>query len=136
MCIRDSNLFVGGAVTASSSTDQGVFFTITGWQNPNDSTTHDFYVETSFLDSATYRSIEYFSGLQITAKQGLCQIQSASITDSDTRIYAQASSYTFIMWCNHAIETDYGIRIVWPSDYIVMDRSSCAFTGYSSRYYC
>ena len=130
------NLFVGGAVTASSSTDQGVFFTITGWQNPNDSSTHDFYVETSFLDSATYRSIEYFSGLQITAKQGLCQVQSASITDGDTRIYAQASSYTFIMWCNHAIETDYGIRIVWPSDYIVMDRSSCAFTGYSSRYYC
>ena len=40
------------------------------------------------------------------------------------------------MWCNHAIETDYGIRITWPSDYIVMDRSSCSFTGYSSRYYC
>lgn len=40
------------------------------------------------------------------------------------------------MWCNHAIETNYGIRITWPSDYIVMDRSSCRFTGYSTRYYC
>ena len=63
------NAFVGAAVAASDNTDQGVFFTIEGWTNPNDSSTHDFYVETSFLDGGvTYRSIEYFSGLQITAK--------------------------------------------------------------------
>ena len=68
-----TNAFVGAAVAASDNSEQGVFFTIEGWTNPNDSSTHDFYIETSFLDGGvTYRSIEYFSGLQITAKQGLC----------------------------------------------------------------
>ena len=40
------------------------------------------------------------------------------------------------MWCNHAVETDYGIRIVFPADYDLIDRSSCSFTGYATRYYC
>ena len=123
------------AVEANSD---GVLFSIEGWTNPDDSNTHDFEILSLYIDpddSSEY-DIELFTGLQITAKQGLCQVQSVYVTDGDTRIYAQPASYTFIMWCNHAIETDYGIRITWPSDYIVMDRSSCSFTGYSSRYYC
>lgn len=134
-----TNIFANNnAVPASDNDSDGMFFSIKGWTNPIDSSTHDFYIKSYYIDpddNSEY-DIEYFSGLQITAKEGLCQIQSGYVTDSDTRIYAQPASYTFIMWCNHAIETDYGIRITWPSDYIIMDRSSCSFTGYSSRYYC
>lgn len=58
------------------------------------------------------------------------------MTDDDTRIYGEPESYSFQAFCNHAIETDYGIRVTFPSDYIVIDRSSCTFTGYDTRYYC
>lgn len=61
-----------------------------------------------------------------------------SITDGDNRIYANPASYTFSLYCNHAITEDYGIRITWPSDYVVIDRSSCTFvfTDGGSTYYC
>ena len=40
------------------------------------------------------------------------------------------------MWCTHDIDSSMGLQVVFPSDYIVMDRSSCTFTGFNSRYYC
>lgn len=40
------------------------------------------------------------------------------------------------MKCVHEFTTDYGIRIVFPDDFIVIERSSCTFEGYESRYYC
>ena len=43
------------------------------------------------------------------------------------------------MSCNHAIDKDYSIKVVLPSDYIVKDYS-CAFTlkgaDSNSRYFC
>ena len=46
------------------------------------------------------------------------------------------TSLTFEMKCVHEFTTDYGIRIVFPDDFIVIERSSCTFEGYESRYYC
>ena len=40
------------------------------------------------------------------------------------------------MSCNHDLETTYGIRLVFPDSFIVMDVRSCSFTGYESRYQC
>ena len=136
-------LTVTGAFgTAVKSTPDGgskIIFNISGWTNPPDSTTYDFTASTTFVDSSTCSSgcaIEDFSGMSITAAEGVCYVQTGYVTDADTRIYAQVTSYTFTMWCNHEIDSTMGLRILFPSDFIVMDRSSCTFTGYNNNYYC
>ena len=112
-------------------------FTVEGWTNPSDAKAYEFQILTNFINSAGQSyGIEIFSGFEIRASEGLCFIQSIFVTDGDTRIYGEPSSYTFQLFCNHAIYSDYGLRVTFPSDYIVMDRSSCTFTGYDSRYFC
>ena len=123
---------MGGYVSRST----GIDFSIEGFTNPNDSKIHEFTITTKYLDGSDLYDIENFSGMDITAAEGICTVMSVYVTDGDTRIYAEPSSYTFTMWCNHSVLTDYGIRITWPDDYIVKDSSSCSFTGYATRYNC
>ena len=132
-------LTITGAFGSVAAKSARLVFNIAGWTNPPDSSTVTFSVETQFVDSSDCSSgcaIESFNSLELTASEGLCYVQNAYVTDLDTRIYAQVTSYTFVMWCNHEITSDMGLKIVWPSDYIVMDQSSCTFTGYDTRYYC
>ena len=74
--------------------------------------------------------------MSIQAKAGVCTIQKIFVTGDDTRIYAQATSYNFTMWCNHDVTSTHGIKVIFPSTYQVKAVSSCAFKGYNTRYYC
>ena len=49
------------------------------------------------------------------------------MTDDDTRIYAQPKSYTFKVSCSHAIQSGFGLSVVFPSEYIVKDNQKCVF---------
>lgn len=113
-----------------------VTFEITGWTNPVDADDYEFTIYTNFVESSVSYGVETITGFTISASEGICYVQQIYVTDSDTRIYGEPASYSFQAWCNHAIESDYGIKVTFPDDYVVMDRSSCEFTGYESRYYC
>lgn len=65
----------------------------------------------------------------------MCTVQEVSVVGDDRRIFAE-NSYEFKVWCSHAVKTTYGLKIVFPIEFIVMNRSSCKFTGYSERYNC
>lgn len=73
----DRELTITGAFTSFfDGTTSAVKFTITGWQNPEDSQTYDFSIRTCFKGTATCTSccgIEKFEGgFQIQAKEGNC----------------------------------------------------------------
>ena len=125
-------LTLAGAFTNFVAAPGTITLTVTGFTNPGDSNAYPFTISTFY---STF-GIETFSGMSITASEGACYVQYANVTDGDTRIYAQPASYTFQMWCNHNIDTTMGIKLVFPSEYIIMSRSSCSFTGHASRYYC
>ena len=126
-----------GSYLVGGSSD--LVFDITGWTNPSDTSTQDFSLATYFDNGSTLYGIENFTGLELGAADGACYVQYANVTDADTRIYAQPYGYSFQMWCTHDLSTDMGLQVIFPSDYIVMDRSSCTFflEGYTySRYIC
>jgi len=104
--------------TASSTT---VTISVTGWTNPDDSESYDFTIDTFAYISDTKYGIETFTDMSIAASEGICYVQDIYVTDGDTRVYASPESYTIQAWCNHAIETTYGLKVVFPDDYIVKD---------------
>lgn len=57
-------------------------------------------------------------------------------TDGNYMIYGVPSSYTIVVSCEHAIETDYGIRLTLPEDWYVVETSNCAVGGHSGLYTC
>ena len=52
---------------------------------------------------------------------GICFVQDIFVTDKDTRVYAYPKSYTFKVFCNHALLSGYGLQVVLSKDYIVKD---------------
>jgi len=80
--------------------------------------------------------IETVTGMKVSSSAGICQVQSVTIPDGDVRIYGKPTSYQFKMWCSHDFKTNFGIRIQFPDDFIIIDKSSCIFGGYNTRYYC
>ena len=90
-----------GAFTSYVAAGTTIKFTIKGWTNPSDSNAAAFTVTSKAKLNNVLYGIEIFSGMSITAQAGICTIQKIYVTDGDTRIYAQVTSYSFEMWCNH-----------------------------------
>ena len=78
-------------VAGTNDSPGTITFTVTGFTNPTDTNAYAFTISTYY---STF-GIETFSGMSITATEGACYVQYANVTDGDTRIYAQPSSYTF-----------------------------------------
>ena len=104
-------------------------FTITGWTNPGDTSTRSFIVFHKYKSGSTLYNIEKFTGFSMSATEGICNVQSVTIPDGDVRIYAQPKAYRFRLWCSHALTSQHGLRIVFPSTFALVDRASCQFGG-------
>lgn len=127
------NMFAGGYNVARTA----VKFTITGFKNAPDTAPRTFSLMIGYDGGGiTPINIEKIDKMSISATEGLCQVQEVFVTDGDTRIYAQPANYTFKLFCSHAIKSTFGMTIVFPSDFILVDRASCLFGGYNTRYYC
>ena len=84
-------LTISNAFTNFVAAPGTITLSVTGFTNPTDTIAKAFKISTFY----TTFGIETFSGMSITASEGACYVQYANVTDGDTRIYAQPSSYTF-----------------------------------------
>ena len=76
---------------------------------------------------------------EVITTEEACYILYGNVTDGDTRIYAEPEyGYLFQMFCSMDILTTYKLQLTLPSDFIVVDRSSCTFalTDVDETYIC
>jgi hypothetical protein len=102
-----------------------IMFTLEGFTNPATADSA-YFIFTSYaeLDSGDYM-IDRISSMYIKAEQGECTITEMYPTDDNYMIYGVPESWTFTMSCEHDMSTDYGIRMTFPSDFYVIETSSC-----------
>lgn len=74
--------------------------------------------------------------MYINAEQGECIITNFYPTDGNYMIYGVAESWTVTMSCAHAIGTAYSIRMTLPSDWYVIETSSCEMGEQNSIFDC
>lgn len=72
----------------------------------------------------------------IQAEQGECTIEYFFPTDDNYMIYGIAESWNVTMYCEHAFDETYGIRLTLPDDWYVIDTANCIMTDQSSDYTC
>jgi hypothetical protein len=65
----------------------------------------------------------------IASEQGECTIEEFYPTDDNYMIYGVAESWTITMYCEHAFDSTYGIRITLPTDWYIIETSTCVMTG-------
>jgi hypothetical protein len=80
--------------------------------------------------------VDSISSMFIQAQQGTCIIYTFAPTDGNYMIYGVAASWTVTLACDHAILTDYSIKILIPSDFYVISTSSCVVGGQQLGYSC
>ena len=135
----DNLITLTGAVPTLSSyvMNPGPFqFSITGFTNPSD-TDAAYFVWTSYtvLSTGTFM-IDQISGMSISATKAVCTVYSFYPTDGNTRIYGVASNWTATLLCNNAITSEMGLRVTLPSDFYVIQNSSCTIGLQNTGYTC
>ena len=104
-------LTITGLFTSYVDAGETLDFEILGWTNPSSTATVTFAVASKWEDpdDSTIYDIDYYTGLNLNAVEGVCTISSIYPTDGNTMIFATPSNYTVVMLCAHEILPTYGI---------------------------
>lgn len=113
-----------------------IVFQLSGFTNPATSS-NAYFVWTSYcvLSDGTFM-IDQISSMYVSADQGECVISEFYPTDDNYMIYGVASNWTATLTCEHLIGTDYSIRMTFPSDWYVVETSSCDMGEQNSVFSC
>lgn len=96
-----------------------------------------YFIFTSYatLSDGAYL-IDKISSMYIQAEQGVCTIDKFYPTDGNYKIYGVAASWTVQMFCEHAFDTTYGVRITFPQDWYIIESLRCEVKGQSTSADC